>query len=93
MQPVSLFFVICLSALTAGCTNATVEDVGTFGHAGETYVIQSTTPGKTSEANSREQAVYSVEVAGEKVICNGSTSDCRAVTVERLLELEETEGS
>jgi len=71
----------------------TVEEVGSFKLNGETYVIKSTTPGDTPEANAREQAVYSVKVKGGTVYCDGSTSDCKAAAERKIQALESDEGA
>ena len=93
MGKVALLFCFLASVITASCTNTTVEEVGSFNLSGTTYLIISTTPGRKSEAYARDQATYSVEVEGENVLCNGSTSDCRAVTVQRLKDLAIADGT
>ena len=93
MRLFALSFGASLLAVAVSCTDTTVEDVGTFKITGQTYVIQSTTPGNSSEANARDQAVYSAKFKDEKLICNGSTSDCRAVTEQRLRDLESDEAA
>ena len=93
MKPVALSYFTCLAVISSGCTNMTVEEVGSFKLNGETYVIKSTTPGRTPEANAREQATYSVKVKGGTATCDGSTSDCRTATERKIRELESDEGA
>lgn len=93
MRIVALFFFLTGSVIVAGCTTMTVEDVGSFKLKGQTYVIKSTTPANTSEADARENATYSVKVKGGTAQCDGSTEDCKAAARYKIQSLESDEGA
>ena len=93
MRSIALPICILGSAMSIGCTDTTVEDVGSFSLNGQNYVIKSSTPGNATEATAREQATYSVKVKGGTVTCDGSTSDCKAAAQRKIQELESDEGA